>query len=149
MASIMFITSNINFLGYILSREHIPETLATIALKTVGSPTGFLIVTCLILFVAGMIEAGSSCILLLAPLLFPISQVFGIDPVYYGAIFVAVLAIGMITPPVAATLYVAQRICKIDMSKIIGQILPYVLIQSIGLALCIVFPQIVTFLVNL
>ncbi len=149
MASVMFITGNISFFGYILTRERIPETLAALALRTVGSATGFMVITCLILFVAGMIEAGSSCILLLAPLLFPISQAFGIDPVYYGAIFVADLAIGMITPPVAATLYVAQRICKIDISRVVGQLLPYMAVQSIGLALCILFPQIVMFLPNL
>lgn len=147
--TIMFITANIAMLAWVLTRERIPETLAALAISSVKTPMMFVVVSNIILFFAGMVEAGSSCIILLAPLLYPIAAQFGIDPVFYGAMFVANLAVGMITPPVAATLYVGQRVVGVDITSIIKQVWPYVFIQLLALAFCIVFPQTFTFLPNL
>lgn len=146
--SIMFITANIAMLSWVLTRERIPETLAAWAISYVKTPMMFIALTNVILLVAGMIEAGSSCIILLAPLLYPIANQFGIDPVFYGTMFVANLAIGMVTPPVAATLYVAQRVVGVDITNIIRRVWPYMIVQIIALIICITFPDIILFLPN-
>ena len=148
-ASIMFIMCAISCLSLVLSMEMIPEHLAATAIKYVSSPLAFLLISNCILIVAGMIENGSSCILLLAPLLHPIAMQYGIDPIFYGAMFVANLAIGMITPPVAMTLYVASRICKVPMVEMTKAIIPFFFVLLTALALFTCFPQIALFLPNL
>lgn len=148
-ATIMFITGNIALLSWVLTRERIPETLASMALTYVGTPVMYIMVSNIILLLAGMVESGSSTIILLAPLMHPIAMAFGIDPVFYGAMCVANLAIGMITPPVAATLYVAQRVCGVSITNLIRRIWPYFFAQLIALAICILVPGIITFLPSL
>ncbi len=93
-----------------------------------------------------MIENGSSCILLLAPLLHPIALKYGIDPVFFGVMFVANLAIGMVTPPVATTLYVAGRICQVPMVRMTKAILPFFFTLLAALVIFTCFPIIATFI---
>ena len=147
-ATIMFIVGGVSCLSWVLSREQIPEMLTEAALASVSSPLVFMLICNVILFFAGMIENGSACILLLAPLMFPISQQFGIDPVFFGTVMVANLAIGMMTPPVAATLYVAAKVTNTSFTKIIPAVIPFVFVLIAALAVVIMFPAITMTLPN-
>jgi C4-dicarboxylate transporter DctM subunit len=141
-ATVMLVVAGVACIGWVLAREQIPEHLAALALSNVSSPLMFMLICNVILFFAGMIENGSACILLLSPLMFPISQQYGIDPVYFGAITVANLAIGMMTPPVATTLYVAAKVTKVPLSKLIPEIYPMVFVYFAALAVLLAFPEI-------
>ena len=148
-ATVMLIVGGVSCLSWVLTREQIPEMLTATALASVSSPIAFMLICNVILLIAGMIENGSACILLLTPLMFPISQQYGIDPVYFGAITVANLAIGMMTPPVAVTLYVAAKITKVPVTMLIPHVIPFVFVMLFGLALLTIFPAIVMTLPNL
>ncbi|GHU36009.1 C4-dicarboxylate ABC transporter permease [Betaproteobacteria bacterium] len=148
-ATVMLIVGGVSCLSWVLTREQIPEMLTAVALADVSSPIAFMLICNVILFFAGMIENGSACILLLTPLMFPISQKYGIDPVYFGAITVANLAIGMMTPPVAATLYVAAKITKVSVSSLVPTVIPFVFVMFSGLAILMLFPAITMTLPNL
>lgn len=141
-ATVMLVVAGVSCIGWVLAREQIPEALAEIALASVSSPMMFLVICNVILFFAGMIENGSACILLLTPLMFPISQQYGIDPVYFGALTVANLAVGMMTPPVATTLYVAAKVTKVPLSKLIPEVYPMVFVYILALAVLMAFPAI-------
>ncbi len=141
-ATVMLVVAGVACIGWVLAREQIPEMLAAAALGNVSSPLVFLLICNVILFFAGMIENGSACILLLTPLMFPISQKYGIDPVYFGAITVANLAIGMMTPPVATTLYVAAKVTKVPLRKLVPEIYPMVFVYFAALAVLLAFPAI-------
>lgn len=148
-ATILFIVGAVACFGWVLTREQIPEHLTAAALSHVSSPLMFMLICNIILIFAGMIENGSACILLLAPLMFPIAVQYGIDPVYFGAIMVANLAVGMITPPVAVTLYVSSRICNVPMSKLIPAIMPFFFVLIAALAVLVLFPSITLTIPNL
>ncbi len=141
-ATIMLIVGGVACLSWVLTREQIPEMLTEAALHSVSSPLMFLLICNVILLFAGMIENGSACILLLAPLMFPVSQEYGIDPVYFGAIMVANLAIGMMTPPVATTLYVAAKVSNISFSRLIPEVIPFCFVLLAAMAVLIAFPAI-------
>lgn len=141
-ATVMFVVAGVACLGWVLTREQIPEMLAEMALHSVSSPIAFLLICNVILFFAGMIENGSACILLLTPLMFPISQQYGIDPVYFGTLTVANLAIGMMTPPVATTLYVAAKVTQVPLSKLVPQVIPFVFVLMAALGVVMLFPEI-------
>ena len=148
-ATVMLVVGGVSCLSWVLTREQIPEMLTEMALHTVSSPIAFLLICNVILFFAGMIENGSACILLLTPLMFPIAMEYGIDPVYFGAITVANLAIGMMTPPVATTLYVAAKVTKVPFSRLVPHVIPFVFVLIAALAVLMIFPAITMTLPNL
>ena len=141
-ATIMFIIGGVSCLSYMLTREQIPELLTAVALGYVSSPIAFMLICNVILFFAGMVENGSACVLLLAPLMYPVAMQYGIDPIYFGTVMVANLAVGMMTPPVAATLYVAARVSNVTFTKIIPEVIPLVFVLLAALAVVVAFPSI-------
>jgi C4-dicarboxylate transporter DctM subunit len=118
-------------------------------LENVSSPLVFLLITNAIILVAGMLMDPSPAIILFAPLLLPAALAFNIDPVYFGALMVTNLAIGLVTPPVALTLYVSARICDVSMTRLIKYVIPIVIMLVIGLLFVTFIPQIAMFLPDL
>ncbi|MFA0889882.1 MAG: TRAP transporter large permease [Synergistales bacterium] len=148
-AAIMFVVGGVVMFGWVLTREQIPQMITKAILANITSPMVFLLIMNAIMLVAGMLMDPSPAIILFAPLLLPAAQAFQIDLVYFGALMVANLAIGLITPPVALTLYVSSQICGVSVSRIIKEVLPMVGLLVFGLLLLILFPGICMYLPNL
>src|SRR6185295_14328759 len=83
-------------------------------------------------------------ILILTPVLMPIVKQAGIDPVYFGVLFIINGSIGLITPPVGTVLNVVCGVSKISMDDIIKGVWPFMLAQLIVLFLLVLFPALVT-----
>lgn len=83
-------------------------------------------------------------ILILTPVLMPVIQQAGIDPVYFGVLFIINNAIGLLTPPVGTVLNVVCGVSKISMEDIMKGIWPFLLVEVIVLILLILFPSLVT-----
>lgn len=147
-ATILFIIAGVACFGWVLTREQIPEKLTLLVTSKVTSKFTFLMISNLILLIAGMFENGSAVIILLAPLLLPMALKYGIDPVFFGALMTANLAIGMCTPPVAVTLYVTSRICNISFDVIAKRILPFIGVMIIGLVILTLFPSLTMYIPN-
>ena len=82
--------------------------------------------------------------LILTPVLMPVVLKAGIDPVYFGIMFIMNNAIGLITPPVGTVLNVVCGVAKISMDTAFKGVLPFLLAQLAVLSLLIAFPSIVT-----
>ena len=82
--------------------------------------------------------------LILAPVLAPIAIKAGVDPVYFGVMFVLIGSIGLITPPVGTVLHVVGGIGKLQMEVLVRGVMPFFLIYLIIVALLVAFPSIVT-----
>ena len=148
-STIVLIIAAVSCLSFVLTREQIPEELAAMAVQSLSAPWQFLLVVNIIYIFAGMIENGSSAIVMLAPILHPIALKFGIDPVFFGAMTVANLAIGMVTPPMAASLYIAARIFDVEVPSVIKGIMPFFYVLCFGLFLVCLTAPMVTWLPNL
>ncbi len=148
-ATIMFVVGGVVLFGWVLVREQIPQNLTKMILENITSPIGFLLIADAIILVAGMLMDPSPAIILFAPLLLPAAHAYNIDPVYFGALMVTNLAIGLVTPPVALTLYVSSRICEVPMTKLIKQVIPIITMLVVGLLLLTFFPKIAMFLPDL
>jgi TRAP-type C4-dicarboxylate transport system permease large subunit len=83
-------------------------------------------------------------ILILTPVLMPMIKEAGIDPVYFGVLFIINNAIGLITPPVGTVLNVVAGVSRISMEDLIKGVWPFMVAELIVLALLIVFPALVT-----
>lgn len=141
-AVIMFVVGGVVLFGWVLVREQIPQMMTQYILANISTPQGFLFIASAIIFVAGMLMDPSPAIILFAPLFMPAVNAYQINPVFFGAVMVTNLAIGLVTPPVALTLYVASRVCEISVTKLIKKVIPLIWILIIALFLVILFPKI-------
>jgi TRAP-type C4-dicarboxylate transport system permease large subunit len=82
-------------------------------------------------------------ILILSPVLMPVITVAGIDPVYFGIIFVMTCCIGLLTPPVGVVLNVVSGVARVPLGQVVVGVSPFLLAQVCVLFLLIAFPDIV------
>jgi TRAP-type C4-dicarboxylate transport system permease large subunit len=82
-------------------------------------------------------------ILILTPILMPVIKTAGIDPVYFGVLFIVNNSIGLITPPVGTVLNVVAGVSKISMEDLMKGVWPFLLAQLVVLFLMVLFPQLV------
>lgn len=148
-ATIMFVVGGVVLFGWVLTREQIPQSLAQAILANVTSPLTFLFLANGIILIAGMLMDPSPAIILFAPILLPILEAMNIDLVYFGALMVANLAIGLCTPPVALTLYISARVCEVPFASLAKGIIPFIMILVIGLIVLTLVPQIILFIPNI
>jgi TRAP-type C4-dicarboxylate transport system permease large subunit len=81
--------------------------------------------------------------MIMTPVLLPVVVAAGIDPIYFGVVFIINNAIGLVTPPVGTTLNVVCGVSKVSMDDIIVGVLPFMYAQLIVMALLILFPDLV------
>ncbi|MGR6836844.1 TRAP transporter large permease [Syntrophomonas erecta] len=128
--------------AWILASEMIPQQAATFLLGIANSPAVFLLlVIAFILFVGTFMETTPAMILLV-PILVPIAKQFGVDLIHFGIIMVIGLAIGMITPPLGLTVFVASRISEIPLTEAFAKIMPFLITMILMLVLIAFVPGI-------
>ncbi|MCE2912582.1 MAG: TRAP transporter large permease [Rubrivivax sp.] len=127
-AVIMFIIANAGLFAYLITRAGVPDAIGQWLTSVLDSPFWFLLGVNAALFVIGMFIETSAAIIVLAPILVPVAMHFGIDPVHFGIIMVVNLALGMITPPFGVNLFAACTVARISLDRIIGQLVPFVLV---------------------
>lgn len=148
-ATVLFCVSTSTIMGWIMTRLQIPMLVANWLLSVTSSRVVFLLLINLIFLILGCILDASPAILLSVPILLPIAQSFGIDPVHFGIIAVINLAVGMSTPPVGITLFVTSSISKIPVSKLVKHLVPFWIVQIVILLLVTYVPAICLWLPNL
>ncbi len=141
-AVIMFIIANAGLFAFLITRAGIPDAIGVWLTEVLKSPAWFLLGVNAALFVIGMFIETSAAIIVLAPILVPVAVHFGVDPVHFGIIMVVNLAMGMITPPFGVNLFAACTVAKISLDRIIGHLLPFVLVIMACLMLITYVPQI-------
>ena len=146
---LIFIVANALLFAHVLTTERIPQTIAE-AIVGWGMPAWqFLLVVNLLLLVAGMFMEPTGIILILAPILFPIAQQLGIDPVHLGIVMVVNLEIGMVTPPVGLNLFVASGITGMPITAVARAALPWMMVLLAFLLLVTYWPAMTLALPNL
>ncbi|MCE3273341.1 MAG: dctM5 [Ramlibacter sp.] len=140
-AVIMFIIANAGLFAFLLTRAGVPEAIGLWLQDVLKSPVMFLLGVNAALFIIGMFIETSASIIVLAPILAPVAMHFGIDPVHFGLIMVVNLALGMITPPFGVNLFAACTVARISLDRIIGQLIPFVLVILACLMIITYVPQ--------
>lgn len=101
-----------------------------------------LVIMALVLIIGTMMDMGPT-ILILAPVLLPVVEEAGIDPIYFGVLFVINTAIGLITPPVGIVLSVSSGVSGVSMHRVAMGAMPFLAAQVLVLVLLVLFPQLV------
>ncbi len=141
-AVIMFIIANAGLFSYLITRAGVPAMIGALLVDWLKSPALFLLGVNVALFIIGMFIETSASIIVLAPILAPVAQHFGIDPVHFGIVMVVNLALGMITPPFGVNLFAACTVARISIDQIVTRLIPFVLVVFACLMLITFFPVI-------
>lgn len=129
--------------SWLVTIAELPEQLASLLEPFMDNQTMLLIVIMLLVIAVGTVMDMTPTILLLTPVLMPAVTMAGIDPVYFGVLFLINTAIGLITPPVGTVLNVVCGVSKISMDEIIRGVWPFMLAQFVVLFLLVLFPDLV------
>ena len=148
-APILIIVSAAMVLGRVLALQNIPEMLAASILSVSSSKIIILLLLNVLLLIVGMLMETLSAITILAPILLPVAVGIGVNPIHFGVIMVANLAIGFITPPVGTNLYTAAAITGIPIRDLCRAIVGPVIALMVAQLIIVVFPAISTFLPGL
>lgn len=129
-------------MGYIMTYTKIPALVANAILGVTDSAVVILLIMNVILLIAGTFMDVTPAILIFTPLFLPVVKTFGMDPVQFGLILVYNLCIGNITPPVGNTLFVAIKVGRSSLSKVMPYMLWYYVAILIGLLLVTYVPMV-------
>lgn len=129
--------------SWLVTIADLPGQLAAILEPFMSNPTLLLLVIMLLIIMVGTVMDMTPTILILTPVLMPAITQAGIDPVYFGVLFLINTAIGLITPPVGTVLNVVSGVSKLKIEEIVGGVWPFLLAQLAVLFLLVLFPQLV------
>lgn len=142
-AMVMFLVAAALVSGWMITIAGLPEQVTELIEPIKDSPTLLMLVIVGLIIVIGTAMDMVPIILILLPVLLPAVIAAGIDPVYFGIIFMIACSIGLVTPPIGAVLNVVAGVSKIKMIDIIVGVWPFLLAQITTLLLLILFPELI------
>ncbi|MFC6672728.1 TRAP transporter large permease [Marinobacterium aestuariivivens] len=125
-AAVMLLVATSALLGLYLTEARLPQQMAQAIMGLTDNPVTVLMLLNLLFFVLGMFLHGAAAIILVVPMVLPLVNQFGIDPIHFGIIMTLNLAIGQQTPPVASVLATACSIAKVDVWTTTRANLPFI-----------------------
>jgi tripartite ATP-independent transporter DctM subunit len=143
-AIVMFLCAGAQVASYMITLADLPAVLTGWLGPLVESPRLLMAVMMVVLVLIGTALDLTPTILIFAPVMLPIAVKAGIDPVYFGLMFVLNGAIGLITPPVGTVLNVVAGVGRLSLHQVIKGVNPFLVTYVLILALFVVFPQLVT-----
>ena len=145
---IMLIIMFSGSIGYVVSFERVPQTIAELTLGVFSSPTTLLLTLAVLLVLLGMLLEATVVVMLLTPILVPVIKAAGIDPVHFGLLMMTLVTFGGMTPPVGISMYTVCGILRCSFFDYSRELLPFALAVFAVVLGIIFFPDIVLFLPN-
>ena len=143
---IMFIVVFAGIFSWAVSTMGVADRVAELVTRLAPNAVSMVLAVNLLLLVMGMFLDAISISYLVMPILIPVLQGFGVDPLWYGVVFISALAIGQITPPVGVNLFTAANLIEDDIDVVARQLVPYVLVNVVVLVVLSLFPCLALYL---
>jgi tripartite ATP-independent transporter DctM subunit len=143
-AAVMFLVAAALVSAWLITIANIPAEIGALLGPLIEYKTLLMIAMMLLVVVVGTALDFIPTVLILTPVLMPIVKQAGIDPVYFGVLFIVNNAIGLLTPPVGTVLNVVCAVGRVPMDKVVRGVMPFLLAQIAVLALLTLVPEIVT-----
>jgi TRAP-type transport system large permease protein len=142
-AVIMFLVAAAMVSAWLITVADIPSKMIALLEPFMGNPTLLLMAIMLLVIAVGTAMDMTPTILIMTPVLMPVVKAAGIDPVYFGVLFIMNNAIGLITPPVGTVLNVVAGVGRMKMDEVTRGVLPFMTAQFIVMFLLVLFPALV------
>ncbi len=143
-AVVMFLVASALVSAWLITQANIPAELAGVLEPFREHPKLLLLIMMLLVLVVGTALDFAPTVLILTPVLMPVVKSAGIDPVYFGVLFIMNNAIGLLTPPVGIVLNVVSGVARLPMGAVIRGVTPFLVAQVAVLMLLVAFPELVT-----
>jgi tripartite ATP-independent transporter DctM subunit len=143
-AVIMFLVAAAMVSAWLITVADLPSKVITLLEPFMDNKTLLLIAIMVLCMAVGTAMDMTPTILILTPVLMPMIKAAGIDPVYFGVLFIINNSIGLITPPVGTVLNVVAGVGRMKMDEVTKGVLPFMLAEFVILFLMVLFPQLVT-----
>jgi tripartite ATP-independent transporter DctM subunit len=117
-AVVMIIIAFASVLAYVLILYRVPTMISNYVVGVTDDPLVFMLIVNILLLIVGTILEGVPAIIIVTPILAPLANTYGIDPVHFGVVVIANLALGMVTPPVGVNLFIACSIFEVKMDAL-------------------------------
>jgi tripartite ATP-independent transporter DctM subunit len=140
---VMFLVCAALVSAWLITAANIPAEITGYIEPLIDRPKLLMFAIMLLILVVGTALDLTPTILILTPVLMPIIKQAGIDPVYFGVMFIMNCCIGLITPPVGVVLNVVSGVGRIPLGKVVVGVLPFLLTEVLVLMLLVLFPEIV------
>ncbi|CAN7576576.1 TRAP transporter large permease subunit [Rhizobacter sp. LjRoot28] len=140
-AVIMFLVASAMVSAWLVTVADLPTQMVELLRPLLDQPTLLLITLMLLVMVVGTAMDMTPTILILTPVLMPLIKAAGIDPVYFGVLFIINNSIGLITPPVGTVLNVVAGVGRMKMDEVTVGVLPFMLAQLVVMFVMVLFPQ--------
>lgn len=144
-AMIYFIIMTSALFGFIISMERIPQMLLGLVTGSDISALGFLMIMNLLIPVLGFFLGPAAILVMIVPIILPITTQLGINPIHLGIILALNMEMDFIMPPLGTNLYVLAGAAKVNVGTVIKGVLPFIAIMIAALILITIFPQISLF----
>ncbi|MBS1229107.1 MAG: dctM [Proteobacteria bacterium] len=142
-AVVMLLAGTAMVSAWLITVADLPGQLAAILEPFMDNKILLMAMIMVVVVIVGTAMDMTPTILILTPVLIPVVKQAGIDPVYFGVVFVINNAIGLITPPVGTTLNVICGVAKVKMDEVIVGVMPFMIAELLVLALLVIFPSLV------
>ncbi len=146
---IMFLLATSSAMSFAMSMTGIPGALSKMILGISDNPAIIMLVITLFILIVGAFMDIGPAILIFTPILLPIVQKIGVDPVHFGILIVFNLAIGTITPPVGSGLYVGASVGQVKVEDVVKPLIPFYISIVFVLMLITYIPELTLFLPRL
>ncbi len=127
-----------------LTLQQVPAAIGSIALAVTPDPIVFLLLVTFVMFLIGMLMETNTAVLLMAPLFAPVATRYGIDPLHFGVLMVTTIEVGLLTPPMAANVFVASKVTGAPIPTLLRHIWPFVIAATVVLILIVYVPILTT-----
>lgn len=140
---ILFIVAAASSLSYALTIERIPDQISSVLIAA-GQQHGaisFVLISVVIMFIFGMILEGAPALILFGPLLTPIAQKLGVNPLQFGTIMVIAMGLGFFSPPIGLGLFATSAMTGTQMKNIVRPMMKYLAVLVVALLALILVPE--------
>ena len=135
--------------NFVITSEDIPKTLSGALTSFQMTPLMYLLLVNVLLLILGCFLEGTTIILVILPVLLPMAQTLGIDPVHFGVMAIVNIMLGLVTPPYGLLLFMMGKIADVPLRELVREVMPFLYVMIGALALITLVPDFVLFLPRL
>ncbi|MEY2617165.1 MAG: hypothetical protein RL522_167 [Pseudomonadota bacterium] len=143
-AVIMFLVAAAMVSAWLITVAQLPNQIVALLQPFLDNPVMLMFAIMLLVMAVGTAMDMTPTILILTPVLMPLVKAAGIDPVYFGVMFIINNSIGLVTPPVGTVLNTVAGVGRMRMDEVTRGVMPFMIVQFAVLFLMVLFPQLVT-----
>ncbi|MVW77396.1 TRAP transporter large permease subunit [Bordetella sp. 02P26C-1] len=141
---VMFLVAAAMVSAWLITAADIPGEVTNLIEPLIDDPKLLMLVIMMLLMVVGTALDLTPTILIMTPVLMPVVQLAGIDPVYFGVMFIMNACIGLLTPPVGVVLNVVSGVARVPLGRVVTGVLPFLFSYITLMLLFVIFPELIT-----